>query len=95
MSNDDPKLTELLNRWFRGDRTVEEELWPYLVGELWVIAKSLLKLERPDHTLQATELVNELYLKTTSLDRAEHEKKRPVYERIPELKEIGKYLVNQ
>lgn len=63
MSNDDPKLTELLNRWFGGDRTVEEELWPYLVRELRVIAKARLKLERPDHTLKATELVNELYLK--------------------------------
>mgnify|MGYP000170548347 CR=1 FL=1 len=28
-----------------------------------------------------------------ALDRAAHEKKRPVYERIPELKEIGRYLV--
>jgi DNA repair ATPase RecN len=37
--------------------------------------------------------VNELYMKTTALDRAAHEKKRPVYERIPELKELGKYLV--
>ena len=40
-----------------------------------------------------SDLVNELYMKTTALDRAAHEKKRPVYERIPELKEIGRYLV--
>jgi hypothetical protein len=40
-----------------------------------------------------SDLINELFMKTTSLDRAAHEKKRPVYERIPELKEIGKYLV--
>jgi len=38
--------------------------------------------------------INELYLKTTSLDRDAHEKTRPVYERIPELKEIGRFLVN-
>ena len=37
--------------------------------------------------------VNELYMKTTVLDKAAHEKKRPVYERIPELKDLGKYLV--
>jgi len=42
-----------------------------------------------------SDLVNELYLKTTALDRASHEKKRPVYERIPELKDIGKLLVNE
>jgi hypothetical protein len=39
------------------------------------------------------DFVNELYMKTTALDRAAHEKKRPVYERIPELKELGRYLV--
>ena len=33
-------------------------------------------------------------MKTTSLDRDAHEKKRPVYERIPELKDIGRFLVN-
>jgi len=38
--------------------------------------------------------INELYMKTTSLDRDAHDKKRPVYERIPELKDIGRFLVN-
>ena len=41
------------------------------------------------------DLINELYLKTTSLDKAAHEKKRPVFERIPELKELGKLLVRE
>jgi hypothetical protein len=41
------------------------------------------------------DLINELYLKTTSLDKAAHEKKRPVFERIPELKELGKMLVTE
>ncbi len=38
--------------------------------------------------------INELYMKTTSLDREAHDRKRPVYERIPELKDIGRFLVN-
>jgi hypothetical protein len=42
-----------------------------------------------------SDLINELYLKTASLDKAGHVKGRPVYERIPELKELGRYLVNQ
>jgi len=42
-----------------------------------------------------SDLINELYMKTTNLDRAAHEKKRPVYERIPELKDLGKLLVNE
>ncbi len=41
-----------------------------------------------------SDLINELYMKTTNLDRDAHEKKRPVYERIPELKDIGRFLVN-
>jgi len=41
-----------------------------------------------------SDLVNELYMKVASIDKATHEKKRPVYERIPELKDLGKYLVN-
>ncbi|HET6451400.1 MAG TPA: hypothetical protein VFI08_08815 [Spirochaetia bacterium] len=42
-----------------------------------------------------SDLVNELYLRGTVLDKSFHEKKRPVYERIPELKELGKLLVNE
>ena len=40
-----------------------------------------------------SDLIKALYMKTTELDRSEHEKKRPVYEQIPELKDIGKLLV--
>jgi hypothetical protein len=40
-----------------------------------------------------TDLVNELYVKTTGLDRQAHGSKPPLYEKIPELKEIGRYLV--
>lgn len=40
-----------------------------------------------------TDLVNELYVKATHLDKQAHEKKTPVYEKIPELKELGHYLV--
>jgi hypothetical protein len=43
------------------------------------------------------DLVNELYVKTAALDRAAVEgagRKRPVYERIPELKNLGRYLVS-
>ena len=42
-----------------------------------------------------SDLINELYLKTTSIDKASHEKKRPVYERIPELKDLGRLLVKE
>ncbi len=40
------------------------------------------------------DLVNELYVKTTALDKEAAGKRRPVYERIAELKELGRYLVS-
>ncbi len=40
-----------------------------------------------------TDLVNELYVKTTNLDRQVHGSKPPLYEKITELKQIGRYLV--
>jgi hypothetical protein len=40
-----------------------------------------------------TDLVNELYVKTTGLDRQAHGSKPPLYEKIPELKDIGRWLV--
>ncbi len=42
-----------------------------------------------------TDMINELYMKTVAMDKQAHEKKTPIYERIPELKELGRYLVTQ
>ena len=41
-----------------------------------------------------SDLINELFLRVTSLDRASHEKTKPVYERIAELKDLGRLLVS-
>jgi hypothetical protein len=41
-----------------------------------------------------TDLINELYIKTVELDKQTHQKKSPVFEKIPELKELGRYLVS-
>ena len=38
------------------------------------------------------DLINELYVKAVKLDREEHAKAKPVYEHMPELKELGKLL---
>ena len=40
------------------------------------------------------DLVNNLYMKTATIDREAAGKRRPVYERITELKELGRYLVS-
>lgn len=62
------KLTVLINSWFRGDRSVEEELWAELERELKKIAASKLRSFRQNHTLSPSDLLNELYLKLQRRD---------------------------
>lgn len=59
---DDP-VTLLLKRWSRGDRDAEAEVMPLLYKELKKIAVSQFRRERSEHTLQATALVHEAYLR--------------------------------
>ena len=56
-------LTELLRRVARGDKTAESELLPSVYRELHGIACAYLRGERREHTLQATALVHEAYLR--------------------------------
>ncbi len=56
-------FTQLLLDWQSGDRTALDALMPAVYAELKRLALSHLRRERPFHTLQATALVNEAYLK--------------------------------
>ncbi len=56
-------VTELLADWSRGDRVALDQLIPIVYDELHRRAGQYLAHERADHTLQATALVNEAYLK--------------------------------
>jgi RNA polymerase sigma factor (TIGR02999 family) len=56
-------VTELLQRWSSGRQEALDELLPQIYGELRRLAGSYLRRERPDHTLQATALVHEAFLK--------------------------------
>ncbi|HEV8112427.1 MAG TPA: ECF-type sigma factor [Planctomycetota bacterium] len=55
--------TELLHRLRAGDAHAGEELLPLVYEELHRIAASLMSEQRGDHTLQATALVHEAYLR--------------------------------
>ena len=56
-----------ITRWLRqikeGDASVYDQLIPMLYDELHLVAEQRLRKERPNHTLGATALVNEVYLK--------------------------------
>ena len=56
-------VTELLREWTDGRAEAMDELLPYVYGELRQRAARYLRHERINHTLQATALVHEAYLK--------------------------------
>jgi RNA polymerase sigma factor (TIGR02999 family) len=56
-------VTQLLLDWSSGKREAMDELLPLVYNELRRLADRYLRRERSDHTLQATALVHEAYLK--------------------------------
>ena len=55
--------TRLLARVSEGDHGAADELLPLIYGELRRIAGERMGHERANHTLQPTELVNEVWLR--------------------------------
>jgi RNA polymerase sigma factor (TIGR02999 family) len=58
-----PDITALLCQWHAGDQAAGDKLFDLLMPELQKIAARCLRRERPNHTLQRTELVHELFMK--------------------------------
>lgn len=56
-------MTVLLKALRAGDASAAERLLPLVYAELHRLAKSYMRRERPDHTLQPTALINEAYLR--------------------------------
>jgi RNA polymerase sigma-70 factor (ECF subfamily) len=69
--NSDSGPTELLRAWSQGDKSAFERLVPLVYEELHRLARRYMRQERPDHTLQATSLVNEAYLRLIDVNRIE------------------------
>src|SRR5436189_1600323 len=56
-------VTRMLMEWSKGDPEAAVRLMPLVYEELRQLARQYLQRERPDHTLQATGLVHEAYLR--------------------------------
>lgn len=56
-------VTQMLLEWSSGNRLALDQLMPVVYDELHKIAKRYLRREPTDHTLQATALVNEAFLR--------------------------------
>lgn len=57
------EITGLLADWGRGDRAALDKLTPLVYSELRRIARRQMSRERDGHTLQATALVNEAFIR--------------------------------
>ena len=73
MAGDSPDVTDLLLRWSAGDTEALEHLTPVIYDDLRKMARTFLSQERPDHTLSATALVHEVYLKLVDQRRVRWE----------------------
>jgi RNA polymerase sigma factor (TIGR02999 family) len=62
-------ITELLKGWRGGDAAALEKLMPLVYDDLRRIAARQMRWERPDHTLQPTALVHEVFLKLVDQNR--------------------------
>ena len=57
------EVTQLLVAWGDGDQSALERLMPLVYDELHRLAHRYMALERPEHTLQTSALVNEAYFR--------------------------------
>jgi RNA polymerase sigma factor (TIGR02999 family) len=64
-------ITQVLNSIEQGDPHAAEQLLPLVYDELRKLAGQKLAREKPGHTLQATALVHEAYLRLVASDKRE------------------------
>jgi RNA polymerase sigma factor (TIGR02999 family) len=72
-------ITRILQRWKTGDQEALSNLASLAYPELLSIASGYLRRERPGHTLQATGLVNELYLRLSRVKQIQLSDRRHFY----------------
>jgi RNA polymerase sigma factor (TIGR02999 family) len=63
------EVTGLLLSWRQGDAAALDRLVPLVYDELRRVARGHLRREAPGHSLQATVLVHEVYLRLVDVDR--------------------------
>ena len=62
-------ISALLRAWSGGDQSALERLTPIVYDQLHSLARRYLKRERPGHSLQATAVVNEAYMRLVDQER--------------------------
>jgi len=65
-------VTRILSRIEEGDPSAAEQLLPLVYDELRKLAAARMSQESPNHTLQATALVHEAYLRLVNVEHVQH-----------------------
>jgi len=73
MASPSASPTDLLVAWGHGDRDACDRLMPLVYDELRRLAGQYMRSEPVGHTLQATALVNEVYLRLVDVERIQLE----------------------
>ena len=66
-----PDVTQILSRIEQGDPTATEQLFPLVYDELRNLAAARMSRESPDHSLQATALVHEAFVRLVDGERVQ------------------------
>ena len=69
-------VTVLLQAWSAGDRSAEADLFSLVLPDLHRLAQHMMHRERPDHSLQPTILINEVYLRLVKTKERDWENRR-------------------
>jgi RNA polymerase sigma factor (TIGR02999 family) len=70
------EISLLLRVWSEGDKAAMDRLMPLVYGELRRLAKSHMRRERANHSLQTAELIHEAYLRLIDADQLSLENRR-------------------
>ncbi len=65
---DATQLTQLLNEWRTGEPALLEQIVPAVYDELHRVARSYMRGQPEHHTLQATALINEAFLRLGNVE---------------------------
>jgi RNA polymerase sigma factor (TIGR02999 family) len=69
VSGERGEVTARLDEWRAGGSDAESRLYSLVYGRLKQLARGYLRRERPDHTLQVTDLVHEAYLRVAEAEK--------------------------
>ena len=76
MSEIDGDITRLLHEWRQGNLVAENQLFDLVVPDLRRLAHYLMQRERKGHSLQATELVDQIYFRLVAAKNQDWQNRR-------------------